>query len=89
MTMKRLTNKEKEIMDLYWQHGPMFVLATRSDVCARAVGALRRTSPPLQYAVHDGSHPVRHRDGSLGIPSRLGAHRVSADEGLLLLAPGT
>ncbi|MDE5571859.1 MAG: BlaI/MecI/CopY family transcriptional regulator [Prevotella sp.] len=23
--MKRLTNKEKEIMDLYWQHGPMFV----------------------------------------------------------------
>ena len=25
MTMKRLTNKEKEIMDLYWQHGPMFV----------------------------------------------------------------
>ena len=22
--MKRLTNKEKEIMDLYWQHGPMF-----------------------------------------------------------------
>ncbi len=24
-TMKRLTNKEKEIMDLYWQHGPMFV----------------------------------------------------------------
>lgn len=25
MTMKRLTNKEKEIMDLYWQNGPMFV----------------------------------------------------------------
>ena len=25
MTMKRLTNREKEIMDLYWQHGPMFV----------------------------------------------------------------
>ena len=24
-TMKKLTNKEKEIMDLYWQHGPMFV----------------------------------------------------------------
>ena len=23
--MKRLTNKEKEIMDLYWQNGPMFV----------------------------------------------------------------
>ena len=23
--MKRLTNKEKEIMDLYWQRGPMFV----------------------------------------------------------------
>ncbi|MBQ8487118.1 MAG: BlaI/MecI/CopY family transcriptional regulator [Prevotella sp.] len=23
--MKRLTTKEKEIMDLYWQHGPMFV----------------------------------------------------------------
>ncbi len=23
--MKKLTNKEKEIMDLYWQHGPMFV----------------------------------------------------------------
>ena len=23
--MKRLTNKEKETMDLYWQHGPMFV----------------------------------------------------------------
>jgi len=23
--MKRLTNKEKEIMDLYWQYGPMFV----------------------------------------------------------------
>ena len=23
--MKRLTNKEKEIMYLYWQHGPMFV----------------------------------------------------------------
>ena len=23
--MKRLTNKEKEIMELYWQHGPMFV----------------------------------------------------------------
>ena len=23
--MKRLTNKEKEIMDLYWKHGPMFV----------------------------------------------------------------
>jgi len=25
MAMKKLTNKEKEIMDLYWQHGPMFV----------------------------------------------------------------
>ena len=25
MTMKRLTAKEKEIMDLLWQHGPMFV----------------------------------------------------------------
>lgn len=24
-TMKRLTTKEKEIMDLLWQHGPMFV----------------------------------------------------------------
>jgi predicted transcriptional regulator len=24
-TMKKLTNKEKEIMTLYWQHGPMFV----------------------------------------------------------------
>jgi len=23
--MKELTNKEKEIMDLYWKHGPMFV----------------------------------------------------------------
>lgn len=23
--MKRLTNREKEIMELYWQHGPMFV----------------------------------------------------------------
>ena len=23
--MKKLTNKEKEIMDLYWKHGPMFV----------------------------------------------------------------
>ena len=23
--MKKLTNKEKEIMDLYWAHGPMFV----------------------------------------------------------------
>ena len=23
--MKRLTTKEKVIMDLYWQHGPMFV----------------------------------------------------------------
>ncbi|MBQ4391971.1 MAG: BlaI/MecI/CopY family transcriptional regulator [Prevotella sp.] len=23
--MKRLTTKEKEIMDLLWQHGPMFV----------------------------------------------------------------
>ncbi|MBO4826198.1 MAG: BlaI/MecI/CopY family transcriptional regulator [Prevotella sp.] len=23
--MKKLTNKEKEIMELYWQHGPMFV----------------------------------------------------------------
>ena len=23
--MKKLTNKEKEIMDLYWQYGPMFV----------------------------------------------------------------
>ena len=23
--MKKLTNKEKEIMDLYWQHGPTFV----------------------------------------------------------------
>ena len=23
--MKKLTNKEKEIMDLYWQNGPMFV----------------------------------------------------------------
>ena len=23
--MKKLTLKEKEIMDLYWQHGPMFV----------------------------------------------------------------
>lgn len=23
--MKRLTTKEKEIMELYWQHGPMFV----------------------------------------------------------------
>ena len=24
-TMKRLTTKEREIMELYWQHGPMFV----------------------------------------------------------------
>lgn len=24
-TMKKLTNKEKEIMDLYWANGPMFV----------------------------------------------------------------
>ena len=32
---------------------------------------------------------VEHKVLSLGIPSRLGAHRVSADEGLLLLAPGT
>lgn len=23
--MKKLTNKEKEIMELFWQHGPMFV----------------------------------------------------------------
>ncbi|MDY6147523.1 MAG: BlaI/MecI/CopY family transcriptional regulator [Porphyromonas sp.] len=23
--MKKLTNKEREIMDLYWQYGPMFV----------------------------------------------------------------
>ncbi len=23
--MKKLTNKEKEIMDLYWKNGPMFV----------------------------------------------------------------
>lgn len=23
--MKKLTNKEKEIMDIYWQHGPLFV----------------------------------------------------------------
>ena len=23
--MKRLTTKEREIMELYWQHGPMFV----------------------------------------------------------------
>ena len=23
--MKKLTNKEKEIMELYWQHGPLFV----------------------------------------------------------------
>ena len=23
--MKKLTNKEKEIMDLYWKYGPMFV----------------------------------------------------------------
>ena len=23
--MKKLTNTEKEIMDLYWEHGPMFV----------------------------------------------------------------
>ena len=23
--MKKLTNKEREIMELYWQHGPMFV----------------------------------------------------------------
>ncbi|MDD7449301.1 MAG: BlaI/MecI/CopY family transcriptional regulator [Phocaeicola sp.] len=23
--MKKLTNKEREIMDLYWQHGAMFV----------------------------------------------------------------
>jgi predicted transcriptional regulator len=23
--MKKLTNREKEIMDLYWQNGPMFV----------------------------------------------------------------
>ena len=23
--MKKLTNKEKEIMELYWQYGPMFV----------------------------------------------------------------
>ena len=23
--MKKLTNKEKEIMDLYWKHGAMFV----------------------------------------------------------------
>ena len=25
LKMKRLTTKEKEIMELYWQHGPLFV----------------------------------------------------------------
>ena len=25
INMKRLTTKEKEIMELYWKHGPMFV----------------------------------------------------------------
>ena len=23
--MKKLTNKEREVMELFWQHGPMFV----------------------------------------------------------------
>ena len=30
--MKKLTNKEKEIMDLYWQHGPMFVKEEKISV---------------------------------------------------------
>ena len=30
--MKRLTNKEKEIMELYWQHGPMFVKEEKISV---------------------------------------------------------
>ena len=45
--MKKLTNKEREIMDLYWQHGPMFVrenhgslLATWAYVRTRAAGTL-------------------------------------------------
>ena len=23
--MKKLTNKEREVMELFWEHGPMFV----------------------------------------------------------------
>ena len=30
--MKKLTNKEKEIMDLYWAHGPMFVKEEKISV---------------------------------------------------------
>ena len=40
--MKKLTNKEKEIMDLYFRQGTL--------------GVLRRASSALQYALHDGSY---------------------------------
>ena len=30
--MKKLTNREKEIMDLYWAHGPMFVKEEKISV---------------------------------------------------------
>ena len=52
--MKRLTNKEKEIMDLYWQHGPMFV---KELLDYYDEPLLRRAEASLQYTLHDGAYP--------------------------------
>ena len=40
--MKKLTNKEKEIMDLYWKHGPMFVRELQEHYAEPLVRILER-----------------------------------------------
>ena len=34
--MKKLTNKEREIMDLYWQHGKSWIFTGNMGLCSYA-----------------------------------------------------
>lgn len=51
--MKKLTNKEREVMELFWQHGPMFVrlrlIASRSHVWS-VIGGSLPLKPALSHS---------------------------------------
>ena len=65
--MKKLTNKEKEIMDLYWKHGPMFVRELQEHYAEprphfNTLSTIVRISS-FQHALYDCPHL-----GARGIP---------------------
>lgn len=51
--MKKLTNKEREVMELFWQHGPMFVrlrlIASQSHVWS-VIGGSLPLKPALSHS---------------------------------------